>query len=178
METLATTKWKIDTSHTEVQFKVKHLVFTTVTGKFREFHGELITDREDFDGARASFEINTASLDTNSPDRDGHLKSADFFAAEQFPLLTLKNGVLKKTNGNHFTLTGDLTIRETTKQVVFDVEHQGSLKDPWGNQKTAFEIVGKINRKDYGLVWNAIAEAGALLVAEEVKIEISAQLGL
>lgn len=176
METAVKTNWKIDASHTEVEVKVKHLVFTTVTGKFKKFEGTFESNGENFDGAQASFKIEAASIDTNNPDRDGHLKSDDFFAAEKYPFINFTEGVLKHVSGNNYKLAGKLTIRETTKSVEFDTEYLGKIIDPWGNAKTAFEIIGKINRKDFGLVWNMVAEAGALLVAEDVKIHINVQL--
>ena len=168
------TKWAIDPSHTEVQFKVKHLVISTVTGTFKEFSGEVFTENEDFDGADVNFTIKVASIDTNSADRDAHLKSDDFFSAETYPNITF-SGVLKNDGGN-YQLAGDLTIRDVTRQVTLDVEYNGTVKDPWGNTKAGFELVGKLNRKDFGLTWNTITEAGGMLVGEEVKLVISAQL--
>lgn len=168
------TKWAIDPAHTEVQFKVKHLVISTVTGSFKEFSGEVLTENADFDGAKVNFTIDVASIDTRSNDRDNHLKSDDFFAAEKYPQIKFE-GVLNNAGGD-YTLVGDLTIRETTRKVELDVDYNGTVKDPWGNNKAGFEISGKLNRKDFGLTWNTITEAGSMLVGEEVKLEISAQL--
>jgi polyisoprenoid-binding protein YceI len=170
-------KWAIDASHTEVKFKVKHLVITTVTGAFKSFSGEVISENEDFDGANVSFSIDVNSIDTNSSDRDNHLKSGDFFAAEEYPQITFRNGKLVNDGGD-YQLTGDLTIRGITKQVTLEVDYNGTVKDPWGNQKAGFELRGKINRKDFNLNWNVITEAGGMLVGEEVKLEISAQLAV
>lgn len=167
-------KWAIDTSHTEVQFKVKHLVITTVTGTFKTFSGDVTTDTEDFDQADVNFTIDVSSIDTRSTDRDNHLKSDDFFAAEKHPEINFSGKLNKK--GGDYKLVGDLTIRETTRQVEMDVEYNGTVKDPWGNSKAGFEITGKLNRKDFGLTWNTITEAGSMLVGEEVKLEISVQL--
>lgn len=167
-------KWAVDPAHTEVQFKVKHLVITTVTGSFKSFSGEVFTEKEDFDGAEVNFSIDVASIHTNSTDRDNHLKSDDFFAADKYPQIKFA-GVLSNSGGD-YSLTGDLTIRDTTKKVDLEVEYNGTVKDPWGNNKAGFELRGKLNRKDYGLTWNAITEAGSMLVAEEVKLEISVQL--
>lgn len=168
------TKWGIDPTHTEVQFKVKHLVISTVTGFFKKFEGSLETETEDFDGASVQFTLDAASIDTNQADRDAHLKSGDFFAAEEYPKLKFE-GILKKENSS-YSLTGDMTIRDTTKAIVLDVAFGGIMVDPWGNTKAGFEINGKINRKDFGLNWNTITEAGGMLVGEEVKILINAQL--
>lgn len=172
------TKWAIDPAHTEVQFKVKHLVISTVTGKFKKFEGEVISEKDDFDGAHISFSIDVNSIDTNNTDRDNHLKSDDFFAADQHPKLTFKNGILSKNEDGDYELIGDLTIRETTKKVSMAVDYNGTVKDPWGNTKAGFELSGKLNRKDYGLTWNTVTEAGGVLVGEEVKLEISAQLAI
>ena len=173
-ENLTTTTWGIDPTHTEVQFKVKHLVISTVTGFFKKFEGALETESEDFDGAEVTFSLDANSIDTNQADRDAHLKSADFFAADQYPKLNFK-GVLNK-KGDAYSLEGDMTIRETTKSITLDVDFGGIMVDPWGNTKAGFEISGKVNRKDFGLNWNTITEAGGMLVGEEVKILINAQL--
>jgi polyisoprenoid-binding protein YceI len=173
--TLAATKWGIDPTHTEVQFKVKHLVIATVTGFFKKFSGSIESESEDFNGAAVNFSIDVNSIDTNQPDRDTHLKSPDFFAAEQYPTLDFA-GKLKLVAGNKFKLAGSLTMRGTTKNVELDAEFGGIMVDPWGNTKAGFEINGKVNRKDFGLNWNAITEAGGMVVSEEVKLHINAEL--
>jgi polyisoprenoid-binding protein YceI len=173
--TLASTKWGIDTTHTEVQFKVKHLVISTVTGSFKKFSGSVVSEDEDFDGAEVNFSLDVDSIDTNQADRDTHLKSADFFAAAEYPTVDFQ-GNLKKKSGNHFDLEGSLTLRGTKKTVVLDVEFGGIMVDPWGNTKAGFEISGKINRRDFGLNWNAVTEAGGIVVSEEVKLHINAEL--
>lgn len=169
-------KWAIDPAHTEVVFKVKHLVITTVTGTFSTFEGDVYSETGDFDGAEVSFSIDVNSISTNNTDRDNHLKSDDFFAAGQYPKITFANGILRKVQGSSYKLSGDLTIRGVTKQVEMSVDYNGTVKDPWGNAKAGFEISGQLNRKDFGLVWNALTEAGSMLVAEEVKLAISVQL--
>ena len=178
MQTAVETKttWGVDTTHSEVQFKVKHLVIATVTGAFKKFSGSINTESNDFDGAIANFSIEANSIDTNQPDRDTHLKSPDFFAAEQYPSIEFKNGVLKKIGEDSYQLTGPLTIRETTKEVTLDVEFGGTMKDPWGNIKAGFELNGKINRKDFGLSWNALTEAGGMVVGEDVKLHLNIEL--
>jgi polyisoprenoid-binding protein YceI len=170
------TKWAIDSTHSEVQFKVKHLVIATVSGSFKKFNGIVESEGDDFDGAVASFSIDVDSIDTNQSDRDTHLKSPDFFAAEQYPVIEFKNGTLKKVDSNTYKLTGPLTIRETTREVTLDVEFGGTVKDPWGNIKAGFEITGKINRKDFGLNWNALTEAGGMVVGDDVKLHLNIEL--
>jgi polyisoprenoid-binding protein YceI len=175
-ETTTKTTWALDPAHSEIQFKVKHLMITTVTGHFGEFEGNVETDDEDFGSAVISFRAKTASINTNSEQRDGHLKSDDFFASEKYPWLSFTNGRLTKTGDNEFELSGEMTIRDVTKPVNFKAELGGIEKDPWGNQKAGFSIEGKINRKDFGLTWNAITESGGMLVSEDVKILAEVQL--
>jgi polyisoprenoid-binding protein YceI len=169
------TKWAIDPAHTEVQFKVKHLVISTVTGTFKSFDGSLETENEDFTDAEIEFSLDTNSIDTNQPDRDAHLKSADFFEADKYPKITFKSTSFEKTGDDQYKLHGNLTIKDVTKPVTFDVEFGGTATDFYGNVKAGFEVSGKINRKEFGLVWNGITEAGAIVVGEEVKLNINAQ---
>lgn len=175
-QSLATTKWAIDPAHTEVQFKVKHLVIATVSGSFKTFAGTVETEEEDFNNAKIDFTIEAGSIDTGNSDRDNHLKSDDFFAVDKHPSIAFSNGVLKKTSGNDYKLTGQLSLRGVSKEITLDVEYGGSVVDPWGNTKVGFEINGKINRKDFGLTWNAPIEAGGVVVSEEVKLHINAEL--
>lgn len=172
---MATTKWGIDPTHTEVQFKVKHLVIATVTGFFKKFSGSIESATDDFDGATASFSLDVNSIDTNQADRDAHLKSPDFFAAEQYPTVDFK-GTIKKVSGSDYKLTGDLTMRGTTKAVELSAEFGGIMVDPWGNTKAGFEINGKVNRKDFGLNWSAVTEAGGVVVSDEVKLHLNVEL--
>jgi polyisoprenoid-binding protein YceI len=171
---MATTNWVIDASHSEIQFKVKHLVITTVTGSFQEFSGT-VESGDSFENAKISFEANTASINTNSAQRDGHLKSGDFFDVEKFPTLNFKATKFSK-KGDDFELIGDLSIKDVTKSVTLAVEFGGVATDPWGNTKAGFEVTGKINRKDFGLTWNAPTEAGGVLVSDEVKLIANVQL--
>jgi polyisoprenoid-binding protein YceI len=171
------TKWGVDASHSEVQFKVKHLVISTVTGFFRKFTGGVETQSDDdFDGAKVQFSVDVNSIETNAADRDGHLKSPDFFAAAEYPNIEFKNGVLAKDSDNEYSLKGDLTIRNVTKPVTLDVEFNGITADPWGNTRAGFEVNGKINRKDYGLSWSAVTEAGNLVVADDVKLHFNIEV--
>ncbi len=172
---MATTKWGIDPTHTEVQFKVKHLVIATVTGFFKKFSGSVESSSDDFDGSTVSFSLDVNSIDTNQTDRDAHLKSPDFFAAEQYPTVDFK-GTIKKVSGNDYKLVGDLTMRGTTKAVELSAEFGGIMVDPWGNTKAGFEINGKVNRKDFGLNWSAVTEAGGVVVSDEVKLHLNVEL--
>jgi polyisoprenoid-binding protein YceI len=176
MTTTNKTKWLIDPAHTQIKFKVKHLVISTVTGGFDKFEGGMDSSREDFTDAEVWFSADVSSINTNTPDRDTHLKSPDFFDAANHPKLTFKSTGIQKKGGDKYKLTGDLTIRGTSRPIELDVEYGGLMKDPWGNIKVGFELAGKLNRKDYGLNWNAITEAGGLLVGEEVKILINVEL--
>ncbi|MDF1559183.1 MAG: YceI family protein [Bacteroidales bacterium] len=167
---METTKWTIDPSHSEIQFKVKHMMITTVTGSFKEFSSEVETQSDDFSTAKIKFQAATASVFTNSDQRDEHLRSADFFDVEKYPELKFESTSLEKVDDESFTLNGNLTIRDITKPVKLDVEVGGIGKDPWGNLKAGFSLTGKINRKEWGLNWNAALEAGGVLVSDDVRI--------
>lgn len=167
-------KWIVDTTHSEVQFKVKHLVISTVTGTFNKFYVELEAEKDDFTDAKIAFSADIDSIDTNNAQRDAHLKSDDFFNAEKFPQMTFKSSSLEKSNGK-YALKGDLTIRDITKPVELEVEFGGVATDPYGQIKAGFEAVGKINRKEFGLMWSAITEAGGVVVSDEVKILLNVQ---
>ncbi|HTC00383.1 MAG TPA: YceI family protein [Ferruginibacter sp.] len=174
---MATRKWVIDPTHSEVQFKVKHLMITTVTGSFDKFEASIETDKEDFSKAKISFSADVASVLTGNTDRDNHLKSPDFFDVEKFPKITFVATKYESVdNDGSYELFGDLTIHGGTKKVELAVEFGGVAKDPWGNVKAGFTINGKINRKDFGLVWNAPTEAGGVLVSEDVRIACEIQL--
>lgn len=168
---MSTTTWALDAAHSEIQFKVKHMMISTVTGGFGKFDAKVETEGDDFSTADISFTAETASVNTGSEQRDGHLKGEDFFDAEKFPVMSFKATSFKPTGNNgDYQLTGDLTIKDVTKPVQFDVEFGGIGKDPWGNTKAGFTLAGKINRKDWNLNWNAALEAGGLLVSDEVKL--------
>ncbi len=172
---MATTKWNIDPTHSEVQFKVKHLVISTVTGQFNKFEGRVETEGEEFDGAGASFQLDVNSINTNTADRDAHLKSDDFFSADKYAHIKFSNGQLKKS-GSDFKLSGDLTIKDITKPIVLDVEYGGSMVDGYGQHKAGFEINGIIKRKEFGLVWNMVTEAGGVVVGDEVRLQLNIQV--
>lgn len=169
------TKWSVDNTHSEVQFKVKHLVISTVTGSFRNFTGGINTMGEGLENAIASFEVDANSIDTNVADRDAHLKSDDFFNAEKYPKLMFKNGKFTKKLDDEYTLTGDFTIRDITKQVSLDVALGGIMDDPYGQTKMGMEVSGKINRKEFGLKWSAVTEAGGVMVGDDVKLHLNLQ---
>lgn len=167
---METIKWTIDPSHSEIQFKVKHMMITTVTGSFKEFSSEVETQGDDFTTAKIKFEASTDSVFTNADQRDAHLKSADFFDVEKYPVLKFESISLENVDDESFTLNGNLTVRDITKPVKLDVEFGGIGKDPWGNLKAGFSLTGKINRKEWGLNWNAALEAGGVLVSDDVRI--------
>ncbi|RAK68402.1 YceI family protein [Hymenobacter edaphi] len=172
---MATTKWVLDPTHSEVQFKIKHLVISTVTGSFKKFEGTVETDGDSFDNAQVHFAADIDSIDTNQEQRDQHLKSADFFHAEQHPKLVFESTSLRKVGEGEYKLEGNMTIREVTRPVTLDVEYGGTATDFYGNEKAGFEVSGKISRKDFGLTWNGITEAGAIVVSDDVKLLASVQ---
>ncbi|MFP9099395.1 YceI family protein [Flavobacterium sp. RHBU_24] len=172
---MATTKWVLDPTHSEVTFKVKHLMFTNVSGNFTKFEATAESDDDNFDNASFSFSADVDSINTNNADRDGHLKSADFFDAAQFPTITFKSTSVAKAEESEYVVTGDLSIHGETKPVTLAVEYGGIQKDPWGNIKSGFSVVGKINRKDFGLSWNAALETGGVMLGEEVKLALELQ---
>lgn len=173
---MSKTQWNIDASHSEIGFKVKHMMFTNVSGKFERFQANAAFNEEAFNEAEVEFTADIDSLSTGQPDRDAHLKSGDFFNAEQHPTLHFKSSAIEPASGNQYKMTGDLTIMAQTHPVTLDVEFAGVAKDPWGNTKAGFAINGKINRKQWGLNWNAALETGGLLVGEEVKLNMDVQL--
>ncbi|MCB9195177.1 MAG: YceI family protein [Flavobacteriales bacterium] len=164
------TKWKIDQAHSDIAFKVKHMMISTVTGYFESFDGEVEADAEDFSDAKIQFSVVIDSINTKNADRDGHLKSDDFFNAATYPKMTF---VSKSFNGE--SLIGDLTIRDVTKEIELDVDYQGTAVDPYGQTKAGFEVTGNINRKEFGLSWSAVTEAGNIVVSDKVKLQLDVQ---
>ena len=165
---MKTTKWAIDPTHSEITFKVKHLMISNVKGEFRTFQANI--DGEDFTNSIISANIDASSISTNNNDRDTHLKSPDFFEVEKYPEITFVSKSIKKVDDDEYQLVGDLTIKGTTKEITLDTEFGGFMKDPYGNEKAGFSISGKLNRKDFGLNWNAALEAGGVMVGNEIKI--------
>jgi polyisoprenoid-binding protein YceI len=176
METNGKTKWVIDPMHSEIHFKVKHLVIATVTGSFEKFDAITITNGDQFENAQIEFTADVNSINTNQADRDNHLKSPDFFDAENFPQLSFKSTSITQKGDSDYVMTGDLTIRGTTKQIDMAVEYGGMATDFYGNTKAGFEISGKISRKEFGLHWNAITETGGVVVSDEVKLMMNVEM--
>lgn len=170
MATETKTKWQIDASHSEIQFKVRHLMITNVTGNFKSFGADVESDGDDFNNASISFWADVNSVDTGSEQRDGHLKGPDFFDGDNFPKIEFKSESFENAGVDNWKLKGNLTIRGVSKPITLDVEGGTLAKDPWGNIKTGFSISGKLNRKDFGLTWNAALESGGVLVNDEVKL--------
>ncbi|TFE02059.1 YceI family protein [Jeotgalibacillus salarius] len=168
-------KWAVDTAHSSVDFSVKHMMISKVKGSFHEFSADVAADPQDLTGADISFSIKVNSIDTRSQDRDNHLRSADFFEVETYPEITFRSTDIKKTGEDEYEMTGDVTIKDVTRQETFKVEYEGSGQDPWGNQKVGFTADGKINRKNYGLTWNQTLETGGVLVGEDIKINLQIQ---
>ena len=168
--------YKIDAAHSEVTFKVKHLMITNVTGNFTKFDGTLESDAPDFTDAKVSFEADINSISTNNEQRDAHLKADDFFAADKFPKLTFVSTGIEKKDDEDYILTGNLTIRDITKPVSLKVNYGGTATDPWGQVKAGFEIEGKINRKEFGLTFHAVTETGGIMLSDNVKLNLQIQL--
>ncbi len=169
------TKWNIDASHSEVNFKIRHLVISNVSGSFHKFSAEVETDGDNFETASIHFSADANSITTGSEQRDGHLKSPDFFDTANFPTVDFVSTSLKKTDDNNYLLKGNLTMHGITKAIEFHVEYGGIGKDGYGNIKSGFEVSGKINRKDFGLTWNMATEAGGVVVSDEVKLTANVQ---
>ena len=170
------TAWTVDAAHSHVGFSIKHLMIATVRGRFTQVEGTVKVDESDPTTATIDITIPTASVNTGDEKRDAHLRSADFFDAEQHPTMTFRSKRVEAAGGNSFRVVGDLTIRGVTREVVLDAELLGRAKDPWGQEKAGFEATTKIKRGDYGLTWNAALEAGGVLVGDDVKISIEAEL--
>jgi polyisoprenoid-binding protein YceI len=173
---MANTKWVIDPTHSEIGFKIKHLMITNVSGKFDGFEAEVQTEGEDFTTAKIEAGIKSASINTNNLQRDEHLRNSDFFEVEKHPEILFTSTKIEKIDKDNFLLQGNLTLKGITKPVKLNVEYSGLTKDPWGGQRAGFIITGKINRNDFGLTFNAALETGGLVLAEEVKINSEVQL--
>lgn len=176
METLTTTpvttttKWTLDPSHSELLFKVRHLMITNVKGEFRKFDATILSESSDFSKAKVNATIDASSIFTNSTDRDNHLKSADFFDVENYKELAFEGTSFNKLDDENYELKGILTMKGISKEITLDVEFGGLITDPYGQQKAGFSVSGKFNRKDWGLNWNAALETGGVMVSEEVRV--------
>jgi len=168
--------WKIDPAHSEIEFKVKHLMITNVTGHFAGYDATLESGKDDFSDAKISFEADVNTISTKNSQRDEHLKSPDFFDAAKYGKITFKSTDVKKKDDENFVLTGDLTIRDVTRPVDLEVEYAGTQVDPYGQTKAGFELKGKINRKDFGLTWSATTEAGGLVLSDDVRLALAVQM--
>ena len=177
MTTTEKTKWVIDSAHSEISFRVKHLMISNVKGVFKEFRGSVTTTGDEPIASEIDFSLNPSSIDTGAADRDAHLRSADFFDVEKFSSLSFRGtGIKKGDEAGKYILNGDLVIKGVSNNIKLNVEFGGKMKDPWGNEKAGYTLTGKINRKDWGLNWNAALEAGGVLVSEEVQINCDIQL--
>ncbi|MCL6594022.1 MAG: YceI family protein [Alicyclobacillus sp.] len=169
---MAKTSWQLDTAHSSIDFSIKHMMFATVRGSFHQFSGRIVADPEDLTTAEIEFTVEVASIDTRNADRDAHLKGADFFDVEHYPQIKFQATRITRAGSVQYDVTGDLTIRGITRPVTFRANFDGQGKDPWGNLRAGFSAEGSINRKDFGLTWNAPLETGGVLVGEDVKISI------
>lgn len=172
---MATIKWVLDPTHAQIQFKVKHLMISTVTGHFKEFEGEVATQGDDFTTARARFSAPIRSISTNNEQRDAHLLAGDFFDAENHPHLTFVSDRLEPVDEENYKLYGTLTMRGVSKPVVLDAELGGVAVDPWGNTRAGFTVTGKINRQDFGISFSAVTETGGVMLGNDVKLIASVQ---
>lgn len=172
---MTATNWTFDLSHSSVSFNVRHMMIAKVRGQFTKWGGTLLLDDNDLTKSTIDVTIETASVDTKEEKRDAHLRSADFFDSDTFPVMTFKSTSIAKVSDDEYEVTGDLTLHGTTKQVKLAVEYNGSGKDPWGGTRAGFSANATINRKDFGLHWNAALEAGGVLVGEKVEIHLEVQ---
>jgi polyisoprenoid-binding protein YceI len=175
MNTAGKTTWNLDPTHSELTFKIKHLMITNVKGEFRKFDATIESDGLDFGNAKVTATIDASSIYTNNDDRDAHLQSADFFDAPGFPTIGFESTELNKLDDDNYQLKGILTMKGVEKEVILDVEFGGFAKDPYGNEKAGFSVSGKLNRKDWGLNWNAALEAGGVMVSDEVRLNAEVQ---
>ena len=167
-----TSTWTIDKAHSNVDFQVKHMVISTVRGHFREFEGTLYIDQDRPENSRVAASIDVASVDTNVPDRDAHLRSDDFFNTDEYPRMTFSSTKVERLAGSKLRVTGDLTIRDVTQEVVMNGEYDGPIADPWGGSRAAFDATTEISRKEFNVRWNQALEAGGLVVSDNVKIQL------
>jgi polyisoprenoid-binding protein YceI len=172
---MSTTKWALDPTHSELQFKVKHLMISTVTGQFNQFNATVETEGNDFTKAKIDFSAEVDSISTNNAQRDAHLKNTDFFDAPNHPRIIFKSSQLEKLNDEEYKLAGTLTMRGTSREVSLNVEFGGVTIDPWGNTRAGFTVTGKINRQDFGVSFGGITDTGAILLGDDVRINANVQ---
>jgi polyisoprenoid-binding protein YceI len=167
--------WQIDPSHSRIGFSVKHMMIATVRGEFKAYTGSLELNTEDITRSKLSGDIEVASIDTREAQRDDHLRSADFFDAANHPTIHFESKRIEHVDGNEYRVVGDITIRGVTREIVLEAEYAGVHKDPWGGTRTGFTVTGSLNRKDFGLSWNAALETGGVLVGDKVKLELEVE---
>jgi polyisoprenoid-binding protein YceI len=168
--------WVIDPLHSEVLFKVKHLVITTVTGRFNKFEGTIIAEGSDFSNAKVTFTIDVKSIDTNQAQRDAHLQNSDFFSADLYPAITFQSTAFQKINEGEYKMIGDMTMKGITKSIEFKVEYNGAEDNGHGILKHGFEVTGVVNRKEFGITWNKLTETGGLGLSEDIKLVANIQI--
>jgi polyisoprenoid-binding protein YceI len=168
--------WKMDPQHSQIEFKVRHMMITNVRGRFGSFDGTVEIDEANPQASNITGTVDVTSIDTADKDRDGHLRSADFFDVENYPKMRFRGTRIEALGDDRYKLYGDLTIKDVTNEVVFDATDRGRMKDPWGGQRRALSATGKLSRKDFGLTWNVALEAGGWLVGDEVTISAELQL--
>ena len=173
---MATTKWTLDPTHSELGFKVKHLMISNVSGSFKEFTAEMETEGTDFAKANISLTAQMSSISTNNLQRDTHLRTSDFFDAENYPDLTFTSTRIEKIDDDNYSLHGNLTLKGVTNPVKLAVEVSGVTKDPWGGERVGYTVTGKLNRKDWGVNYNALLETGGVALGEEVRISAEIQM--
>lgn len=169
------TTWQIDPTHSEVGFSVKHLMISTVRGRFSGVKGSVLLDSEEISRSSVEVEIDAATIDTREEKRDGHLRSPDFFDVEKHPTITFRSRRIERLGSDRFRVTGDLTIRGVTREVVLEATDEGRERDPWGGDRAGFTASGKIDRREFGLTWNQALEAGGVLVSNDIKLSIEVQ---
>lgn len=173
---MSNSNWTIDNSHSGIHFKIRHLVIAKVRGSFTRWSSKIALDPNDLSRSSLEVTIDAASITTNEDKRDAHLRSADFFDVERFPALTFRSRRIERLTADRLKVVGDLTIRDVTREVALDVSHEGGGKDPWGNTRFGFSAQAAIDRKDFGLTWNQVLDAGGLAVGDKVEIEIEAEV--
>ena len=172
---MESTTWLLDPTHSEIRFKIRHLMISTVSGQFNQFKATVETNNDDFTKAKVHFEAVVDSISTNNEQRDAHLKNGDFFDTEKYPVITFDSERMEKTSGDEYKLYGTLNMRGISKKIILNTEFGGITKDPWGNTRTGFSVNGKINRQDFGMSFGAVSETGGLLLGDEVKINANVQ---
>jgi polyisoprenoid-binding protein YceI len=173
---MAKIKWILDPTHSEIGFKIKHLMISNVSGSFKNFAAEVETEDADFSTAQINLSVDMTSISTNNEQRDAHLRNSDFFEVETYPELAFHSTKVEKTGDDTFAVYGELTLKGVTKPIKLSVEYNGVTKDPWGNERAGFVVSGKINRSEFGVTFNGVLETGGLMLGEEVKVQAEVQL--